>query len=324
MGTGSRRIASPLPAEEEELFAPFMTKPARPGVFAGAAAKPAAVTMAMPALVPAAVVKGQVEAGIELGKALPKLMHDQEYREQHPEEMFGLAASAVVGGPGRGTVKVGSAARPKVRAEGPRAHRRYIDQRDVSPEGALAREHFERLTLPERVKQFPEAYRDPLTGAYNRRAYTEMPHKPFEASIDIDSLKWVNEAAGHAAGDKMIQEVVKALGKDVYRMGGDEFTIRAGSTLQLEAKVARANEILAGKSQEVVTLAGKRVVIPMKISHGVGRTAEAADVALRQSKIARERAGVRAPRGEQAAGVTARPRLLAAPREDLFKKGLLL
>ena len=92
MGTGIRRVASPAQVEEEELFAPFMTKPTRPGMFAGAAVKPAAVAMAMPALIPAAVVKGQVEAGMELGKALPKLMKDQGYREQHPEQMFGLAA----------------------------------------------------------------------------------------------------------------------------------------------------------------------------------------------------------------------------------------
>ena len=84
------------------------------------------------------------------------------------------------------------------------------------------------------------ATRDPLTGALNRRAFMEAvgplfaPASRGESSIgflllDIDHFKAVNDAHGHAVGDRVIQEVARkmqqcARGADlVCRYGGEEF-----------------------------------------------------------------------------------------------------
>ncbi len=88
------------------------------------------------------------------------------------------------------------------------------------------------------------AFRDPLTGLFNRRALDEHAEKIFElgddhhrevgiVALDIDGLKQVNDTWGHARGDNEIQEVATALAKAfapyrssvVARVGGDEFTV---------------------------------------------------------------------------------------------------
>lgn len=75
------------------------------------------------------------------------------------------------------------------------------------------------------------AFRDKLTGAYNRNALEEVraeyDHKVIWVSIvDIDNLKQINDRHGHAAGDIIIAKVAKQLmefSPDTIRLGGDEF-----------------------------------------------------------------------------------------------------
>ena len=81
------------------------------------------------------------------------------------------------------------------------------------------------------------AYRDVMTGAYNR-LYGMMlldeyiaARIPFELIfIDMDMLKYVNDVFGHAEGDEYIKSVAEILQEisdraDVCRLGGDEFMI---------------------------------------------------------------------------------------------------
>jgi len=86
------------------------------------------------------------------------------------------------------------------------------------------------------------AMRDPLTGAYNRRYFLWYMEKAIEIArdrripltvlvFDIDHFKRYNDEYGHAAGDEILTESVRALRSvirptdRVCRIGGDEFVV---------------------------------------------------------------------------------------------------
>ena len=88
------------------------------------------------------------------------------------------------------------------------------------------------------------AYRDPLTGLWNRRYFEDRlqeelsrsrragPQRRFSLmAIDLNDFKRVNDAHGHAAGDLVLKEVGEFLiaqlrNHDIAcRTGGDEFSI---------------------------------------------------------------------------------------------------
>jgi len=81
---------------------------------------------------------------------------------------------------------------------------------------------------------------DPLTGLVNRRAFEQrlddrlavQSAEPFSViMLDVDGLKQVNDAHGHAAGDAVLKEVAAVLRSHVRqedlvtRWGGDEFVL---------------------------------------------------------------------------------------------------
>ncbi|GAB6043568.1 GGDEF domain-containing protein [Endothiovibrio diazotrophicus] len=91
------------------------------------------------------------------------------------------------------------------------------------------------------------AYRDPLTGAYNRRAFDDhLAHEVAAARrngtplslvvIDIDHFKAVNDHFGHLAGDRALQSLAHTAddtmrGADqLYRYGGEEFVLLLNNT----------------------------------------------------------------------------------------------
>ncbi len=82
------------------------------------------------------------------------------------------------------------------------------------------------------------AYRDPLTGLYNRRWFeghlnevlVERQHDPSLGIlfIDLDGFKLVNDRYGHAVGDELIVDVARRIREvagqlPIARLGGDEF-----------------------------------------------------------------------------------------------------
>lgn len=86
------------------------------------------------------------------------------------------------------------------------------------------------------------ATRDPLTGCFNRRAFSEMAGGLFAQArrecsplccimTDIDHFKRFNDLHGHAIGDQVIQVVARSLGAHLRnadllcRYGGEEFCI---------------------------------------------------------------------------------------------------
>ncbi len=95
------------------------------------------------------------------------------------------------------------------------------------------------------------SYHDSMTGLYNRRFMEEEIRRldvqrnlPFTVvQLDIDSLKFTNDAFGHNYGDELIFEVAKILKKSlrqdeiVGRMGGDEFLILLPKTPANKAEI---------------------------------------------------------------------------------------
>jgi diguanylate cyclase (GGDEF)-like protein len=84
--------------------------------------------------------------------------------------------------------------------------------------------------------------RDPLTGAANKRAFTEKmedeaaraqrhPNPLTLGYIDLDNFKAVNDEKGHSEGDRLLQVIVSVIQSELRRtdllarLGGDEFAI---------------------------------------------------------------------------------------------------
>ncbi|MCY7315296.1 MAG: sensor domain-containing diguanylate cyclase [Rubrivivax sp.] len=85
------------------------------------------------------------------------------------------------------------------------------------------------------------ATHDPLTGLGNRKLFEQrmehvMAHRPASlpaavVMLDLDRFKPINDTAGHATGDAMLQQVAAAISSQVRhadmvaRIGGDEFAL---------------------------------------------------------------------------------------------------
>ena len=149
---------------------------------------------------------------------------------------------------------------------------------------------------------------DELTGLYNMRGFVVIANRLFAQAqryerpasflmVDSDSLKQVNDAHGHEAGNRLLQHVVKSvLGQlrstDVAaRYGGDEFVVMlpdppARGALEVAERIRHAVE-----SAPFAVGAGR---VPCTVSVGLashpqdGRTIEAllsrADRALYEAK----------------------------------------
>ena len=87
-------------------------------------------------------------------------------------------------------------------------------------------------------KLLHESLTDPLTGVYNRLAFTRGVFLQTAAAIfgsvfifDLDNLKLVNDSHGHEAGDELLKHFVMTLrgglrpADQLYRWGGDEFLL---------------------------------------------------------------------------------------------------
>jgi diguanylate cyclase (GGDEF)-like protein len=99
------------------------------------------------------------------------------------------------------------------------------------------------LTLQARVRALEQqTIRDPLTGAFNRRHMHEVLVTAVERHrrnggpaslllIDVDEFKSLNDAAGHAGGDRVLQAIAVLVQKRLrridalFRFGGDEFVV---------------------------------------------------------------------------------------------------
>lgn len=135
-----------------------------------------------------------------------------------------------------------------------------------------------------------QAYTDPLTGLWNRRAMdrvlSELACEPRREEfglmhIDLDYFKTVNDTLGHAAGDATLARVARILREEtrkddlVARVGGDEFILifrNCADTALLE----RIAERIIRRLEEPMEYAGT----PCRISASIGTTVSALYEAL--------------------------------------------
>ncbi|MGI9251033.1 MAG: LPD38 domain-containing protein [Pseudohongiellaceae bacterium] len=160
------------------------------------------------------------------------------------------------------------------------------------------RARIERMSLDELVDRY---YTDQLTGLGNRAAFDEeIQHSPFVASIDADSLKWINDNLGHDAGDALLQAVGESLrqeGVDAYRIGGDEFYIGGQTREEVEAAIALAEGVLANQTLSSPNGSKKGI----QITSGIGTDKASSDSRM---EVEKKRKKGRAGRGEMPEGVT--------------------
>jgi diguanylate cyclase (GGDEF)-like protein len=122
------------------------------------------------------------------------------------------------------------------------------------------------------------AKQDPLTELLNHREFHEAVQREIERStsggqgfsvllLDLDGFKLVNDAAGHAEGDKVLRRVARAITEasratDITcRIGGDEFGL-----------------VLPGSTADDATVIGERIErtlqsldVPLGASYGVAQ-----------------------------------------------------
>jgi diguanylate cyclase (GGDEF)-like protein len=122
----------------------------------------------------------------------------------------------------------------------PKTHEELVDDLlRLSRQNASLRREVARLQVYRAM-----AYRDPLTGLWNRRYFEDRLREELSRSrragverhfsvmvVDVDNFKRVNDLYGHAAGDAVLKEVGEFLiahlrNHDVAcRTGGDEFAV---------------------------------------------------------------------------------------------------
>jgi diguanylate cyclase (GGDEF)-like protein len=124
---------------------------------------------------------------------------------------------------------------------------------------------------------------DPLTGVLNRRAIlsqieselnrSERTDNPSSlALLDIDHFKAINDTYGHLAGDAVLKECVRRIGKimrsydSLGRLGGEEFLMLFPGTSESQA-LAICERIRGVIGEEPVVFKG--VAISLTVSQGV-------------------------------------------------------
>lgn len=124
---------------------------------------------------------------------------------------------------------------------------------------------FKQKQLENALKRLQALYnRDPLTGIYNRIAYTEIIRDEFTRYsregtvcalifVDADNFKSINDNFGHEFGDKVLIRIAKVLQEEcpengyACRYGGDEFVIffPNATPAKADAYVQRVQKTLA-------------------------------------------------------------------------------
>jgi diguanylate cyclase (GGDEF)-like protein len=145
----------------------------------------------------------------------------------------------------------------------------------------LSLEYSLKIALADRRRM---ALTDPLTGANNRRYFTRYFGAELKRarrfgmelsllSLDVDHFKRINDSAGHAAGDAVLQQVVQTIQRNLprdydwcARLGGEEFAVVLPQTDFAGAAVVAEK---LRKAIEEMPLGGAAARRPVTVSIGV-------------------------------------------------------
>ena len=153
------------------------------------------------------------------------------------------------------------------------------------------------------------AFKDELTGLFNRRFYNERLIQEFSRAkrygrtlsllmMDVDYFKSVNDTFGHAAGDEVLKRVAVLLNKAVrdvdmvFRYAGDEFVVLLPET-PWEFGLQVAQRIVEFAKKETVYFEGVAINFTMSVgmasfpmhAESEKELYERADAALYQCKL---------------------------------------
>jgi diguanylate cyclase (GGDEF)-like protein len=127
------------------------------------------------------------------------------------------------------------------------------------------------------------ALKDELTGLYNRRGFLALAERQLKLgrrssrgmllfSIDVNGLKQINDACGHAEGDQVLRQVAETLkmtfrDSDIMaRLGGDEFVV-----LAVEALDHSEATIMARLRKHLKTINAAETEYAISVSVGMAR-----------------------------------------------------
>ncbi|WP_128657242.1 diguanylate cyclase [Paenibacillus sp. 598K] len=211
----------------------------------------------------------------------------------------------------------------------------------------LAARIYSLLTRSKTYEQM--AFRDPLTGVYNRRyldhqIYSELqriqryPSPISVAFIDIDFFKRINDKHGHAAGDQVLQGLANLLNHHsrvtdlIARYGGEEFVILMPETTEVEAEqlVLKLRELVhrqpvAKVNQQSFQVTFSAGIVQWRDSMTAETWLQAADAAMYRAKNnGRDQVMIGTSVDEQAnTSQTHQKTLLIADDDEILRKILV-
>ncbi len=132
------------------------------------------------------------------------------------------------------------------------------------------------------TRMYDAAFRDALTGAYNRKHFDERLDAELAFAlrhgtelcllmIDIDHFKSVNDGHGHPAGDAVLKTTVEILGKQLRaedllaRYGGEEFAVITRG-IPLSSAITLGERLRMALSLTATNLGGT----PLRVTASIG------------------------------------------------------
>ena len=173
-----------------------------------------------------------------------------------------------------------------------------------------------------------ELYKDPLTGAYNRRYYEKVIRTSIGpagiALMDVDDFKICNDTYGHHAGDLALEAAANAIQSCIrssdllIRYGGDEFLLVLPGI---------PSDILQGKLEQICT-AAQMASVPgyphFRVSLSIGGTMQAITDSMENAVRRADRLMYQAKGRKNAVMVEVPGHSLAALEKLLQKKSQIL